>query len=129
MYANKHLSNVNSTQSEIRQKYKVKCSKLRKYMRFIIYVSTVPTELDSHFFTFRKLINGQNLQENTALCDQITYLQDKILYTKEENNFLARKLQYMEFIKNSTGIPLGALVMVLRNSMYTIKKRSIFRCN
>lgn len=41
--------------------------------------------------------------ENASLCDQVTYLQDKILHVKEENNFLIKKLKHLDFIRSASG--------------------------
>ncbi|KAK7575634.1 hypothetical protein V9T40_011920 [Parthenolecanium corni] len=59
-------------------KYKRKYRDLKKYIVSLVY-------------------------ENAALCDQITYLQDKILYIKEETNFLTRKMQQIEFQRAELG--------------------------
>ena len=42
-------------------------------------------------------------QENAALCDQVTYMQEKILHIKEENNFFSRKLKLIEFTRSTQG--------------------------
>ncbi|XP_065215401.1 transforming growth factor beta regulator 1 isoform X2 [Planococcus citri] len=82
MFVNKSMAGKTIPKTATTQKFKTKYKKLKKYMLFM---------------------------ENAALCDQITYLQEKILYTKEENNFLARKLKHLEFLKNASGCEISTV--------------------
>lgn len=105
MFMNKtSLSKDDGKGTDASEKYKIRYNHLRKYMIALVYVSILfckPYEFD--YLLVHYLMIHCRYQENTALCDQVTYMQEKILHIKEENNFFARKLKHIEFTRMAAG--------------------------
>lgn len=128
-----YRESYNNKELQENLKYKKKYKKLKNLIKEMVVVWTINEILTLSIFSFSHLVLAIFSQENAALCDQVSQVQDNLIAAKKERLTLLKRLcQLQGEIDPSTSLSksqVGSASSPVPNCDTVLPKKSIKKRN